>query len=414
MPISKQLIPISHAVPRMLTTAWPAPLAAMRRLAGPAVILSVLLCIGAKDAYVLAQTAETGPDRVYNEISDLSQAKTGEELQPAEPPDRGKPDVITETVEPVVESWGSTEGFGEKFDWLHGKLYEIAEAQVMRVDSWFKPPQGEQGIVEPSRFRVGLYGEGKIREYKESDVKPVVDFDTEIDLPNVKRWLKLIITTNDPTALPGKSFIEQRDNSLRTAVVGQWRSDISAAIGMRARWKPELFAYTVWAHKSKAGNWGLYPQQKFYWESKIGFGEISTLVLNHWINRWNTRFSTSIKWSKQDRDDDQKAERKDNGFRWSEVFLLEHAKELLEESQLGRVVSGDDIAKGWGIRLSAFGGFHFTDEYRAGIFYRWPLRKKWMYSYLGPEIKWMNVNNWDREWTLRCGVEMLFWGGKER
>jgi hypothetical protein len=385
-----------------------------RRIAGALVMSFVLLCIGTKDLCVFAQTPEIEPDRVYNEISDLSQAKPGVELLSVEPPDRREPGVIRETVEPVVEPWGSTEGFGEKIDWIHGKLYEIAESQIERVDSWFKPPQGEKSIVEISRFRVGLFAEGKIQEYKETDVKPVVDFDTEIELPNLKRQIKLIITTSDPTTLPGKSFIEQQDKSLRTVVVGQLRSDISTAIGVRARWKPELFAYALWAHKSEAGNWRLYPQQKFYLESKIGFGEISTLVLDHWINRWNTRFSTSVKWSKQDRDDDQKAEREDNGFRWSEVFLLEYAKELLEESQLGRVVSGDDIARGWGIRLSAFGGFHFAEEYRAGIFYRWPLRKKWMYSFAGPEIKWKNVNNWNREWTLRCGIEMLFWGGKER
>ncbi|MBN1545051.1 MAG: hypothetical protein JW902_00160 [Syntrophaceae bacterium] len=387
---------------------------AAMRISYALVMLFVLLCIGTKDLCLFAQTAEIEPDRFYNEISDLSQAKPGEELPSVETPDQREPRVIRETVEPVAESWGSTEGFGKKIDWIHGSLFKIAQAQVEMVDNWFKPPQGEQPVVELSRFRVGLFAEGKIQEYKETDVKPVVDFDTEIELPNLKRQIKLIITTSDHTMLPGKSFIEQRDNSLRTAVVGQLRSDISTAIGVRARWKPELFAYAVWAHKSEARNWRLYPQQKFYWESKDGFGEISTLVLDHWINRWNTRFSTSVKWSKQDRDDDQKAEREDNGFRWSEVFLLEYAKELLDESQLGRVVSGHDIARGWGIRLSAFGGFHFADEYRAGIFYRWPLRKKWMYLYAGPEIKWKNVNKWDREWNLRCGIEMLFWGGKER
>lgn len=386
----------------------------MRKIAVSMFILSVLLCIGAEDARVLAQTADAGQDMASGQAADPPYAASIGEPPAEEPPDRREPGVITETVEPVVEPWRSTEGFGEKIDWLHGWLYEMAESQVLRFDSWFKPAQGDQGIFEPSRFRVGLYGEGKIREHRGIDIEPVADFDTEIDLPNVKRWVRLILTTSDPTTLPGRSFIEQRDNSLRAAIVGRWRSDISTAIGLRARWKPELFAYAVWARRSKAGNWGLYPQQKFYWESRDGFGEISTLVLDHWINRWNTRFSTSVKWSRQDRDDDKNTGRRDEGFRWSEVFLLEHAKELLEESQLGRVVSGDDIARGWGIRLSAFGGFHFTDEYRAGIFYRWPLRKKWMYAYAGPEIKWRNSNDWDREWTLRCGIEMLFWGGKER
>jgi len=242
----------------------------------------------------------------------------------------------------------------------------------------------------------------------------VVDFDAHIELPNIKRQLNLIITTNDPTMLPGKDVTEQQDKSLRSAVVRQWTPDVSTDIGVRLRWKPELFANAIWSPTWKRGNWLLYPQQKFYWESGSGIGEISTLVLDHWINRWNTRFSTSIKWSEQDRDNDRQTERKDVGFRWSEVFIFDHANELLDETQLGRIVSGYDIARGWGIRLAAFGGFHLVDEYRAGIFYRRPLRKKWMYLLVEPEIKWKNVNNWNPEWTIKCGIEMLFWGRKER
>lgn len=376
-------------------------------------ILFVLLCTGLKDPWVLAQTGEAETDKIHNEKNNPSQVKNSDKSHYAETSGQSEPGIIKETVEPVTESWGSMEGFGEKIDWFHYKVYDIAQTQIERIDSWFKPPQDEQSIAsEPSRFRVGLYGEGKYQEYKDLDIKPVGDLDAEIELPNLKRRLKLIITTNDPTTIPGKTYIEQPDKSFRTVLMREWRRYVSTAIGVRLRWKPELFAYAVWARDWKAGNWLLYPRQKLYWEN--GIGEISTLVLDHWIKRWNTRFSTSIKWSKQSRDDDQMIGREDNGFRWSEVFLLEYAKELLDESQLGRVVSGDDIARGWGIRLSAFGGFHFTDEYRTGIFYRYPLRKKWIYSFAGPEIKWRNDNNWDREWVVKCGIEMFFWGGKER
>ena len=363
-----------------------------RRIVTAVVILFVLQCIGAKDACIFAQTAENEPGRVYAE-----------------------PELISETVEPVVESWGSTKGFGEKIDWIHANLYKTAEDQVERIDSWFNPPQGEPRIVvELSRFRVGLFGEVKIKKDEGLDAKQVVDFDTDLELPNMKRRMKIIITTIDPTTLLGKYITEQQDKSLRTAVVGQLTPNVSTAIGIRIRWKPELFANAVWSDTWKTANWQLYPQQRFYWESGSGIGEISTLVFDHWINRWSTRFSTSIKWSEQDRDADHQAERKDVGFRWSEVFIFDHAKELLDETQLGRVVYGYDVARGWGIRLAAFGGFHLIDEYQAGIFYRRPLRKKWMYLFVSPEINWKNANNWNREWTIKCGIEMLFWGKKER
>jgi hypothetical protein len=387
----------------------------VRKILCAVVILFVLLYAGAKDACVFAQSAETEPGKVYDEISSPSQATPDEGLPSVEPPNRRESGVKSETVEPVNESWGSAEDFGDKVDWIHSKLHNMAQTQVERVDSWFKPPPGEQRIVpELSRFRVGLYGEENIREHVDTEVKPAVDFDAEIDLPNFNRRIKLIITTSDTTAMPGKPYIEQQDKSLRAALIRQFRRNVSTAVGVRLHWTPELFAHLVWAHNWNAGSWHFYPQQKFYWETEEGIGEISTMVIDHWINRWNTRFSTSIKWSKQDRDDDHRTGREDEGFRWSEVFLLQYAKELLDESQLGRKVSGFDIARGGEIRLSAFGGFHFVDEYRAGIFYRWSLRKKWMYLFIGPEIKWRNDNSWNREWTFKFGIEMLFWGGKER
>jgi len=376
----------------------------------------MLQCIGSPDAPVSAQTIENKPDIMRDENVDLSLsdlniqlASLGSSILPA-------PKVISETVEPVVESWGSAKGLGGKMDWIHAYLYKTMQDRVDRLDRWFKPPKGEQPIVAaPSRFRIGMFGETKINEGTGLDVRQVLDFDTDIELPNMKRRIKLIITTSDPTTLPGRYVTEQLDKSLRAAVVKQWMPDVSTSIGVRMRWKPELFANAVWSPSVRnTGNWLLYPHQKFYWENESGVGEISTLIFDHWTDRWNTRFSTSIKWSDKDRKDDLRTGRKDEGFRWSEVYIFGHIQELLDETQVGRVVSGDDMARAWGIRLAAFGGVHVVDEYRAGVFYRCPLRKKWMYLLVEPEINWSNANNWNHEWTVKCGIEMLFWGKKER
>src|SRR4030042_1760033 len=238
-----------------------------RRIVSASVILFVFQCIGAKDACIFAQTAEKELDIVSDEKSDQSQAKPGEGLPSVEPPAQPEPALISETVEPVVESWGSVKGFGEKIDWIHSNLYKIAKDQLATIDSWFNPLKGEQRIVvELSRFRVGVFGEGKIKKDEGLDFRPEAVLDSDIELPNMKRRIKLVITTIDPTTLPGKSITEQPDKSLRTAVESQWRHDVSASIGVRARWKPELYSNAVWSHAWKIGNWSLYPQQSFYWE----------------------------------------------------------------------------------------------------------------------------------------------------
>ena len=386
----------------------------VRRIVCAEIILIISQCVWIKDASVFAQTVEEEQGLLQDEMSDHSHIESGERFPSAELTVKQEPELISKTVGPAVESWGSAEGFGEKIDWIHGKLFLIAQAQVERIDNWFKPSQGEKKVVELSRFRVGMFSEIKIKKGERLDLKPLVDFDTHIELPNIRQRLKIIITTSDPTTLPGRDVTEQEERSLRTVVTGEWRSDVSAGIGVRLHWKPQLFANAVWSPSWKKGKWLLKPYQKFYWENENGFGEISTLVADHWINRWNTRLSTSIKWSEHDRDNDIETERKDAGFRWSEVFIFDHANELLDETQLGRIVSGDDVARGWGLRLGAFGGFHIVDEYRAGIFYRRPLRKRWLYLLVAPEISWKNANNWNREYTVKCGIEMLFWGRKER
>jgi len=126
------------------------------------------------------------------------------------------------------------------------------------------------------------------------------------------------------------------------------------------------------------------------------------------------RSSTSIKFSEADWKSDRQVGRKDEGFRWSEVLMFGYAEELLDETKIERIVGGDDVARGLGIRLAAFGGFDVVDEYRAGVFARWPVRKRWMYLLVAPDVNWMRVNDWEHEWTLRCGVELLFWGNKSR
>ena len=339
--------------------------------------------------------------------------KTAERLPPATPLGRPALAIIRETVDTNIVSWSSATGFGGKLDWLHMKLFRTAQAPVDLVDHWFRPPHGEERMVELSRFGLGVFGQG-VRRNDKLDITEALDFDSDIELPNMKRQMKFMLTSRDQTALPGRDITETPDRSFRAALEGQWWHAVSTAIGGRAHIPPSLFANVAWSPKWKSGDWLLYPQQKAYWDSLDGFGEISTLVVDHWNEGWNVRCTASVKCSELDWKSDQKSDRHDAGFRWSEVLMFGYAKELLDETKIERIVAGDDVARGMGIRLVAFGGFHLVDEYRAGVFARWPVRKRWMYLLVAPDVSWTRANNWEHEWTLRCGFEMLFWGSRSR
>jgi hypothetical protein len=376
-----------------------------------AVIVYMYLCVCPQDMRVFAQTSQNELVQIKDETGVHLQVIENQSTPDLNPPEKDEEELNRRMVEPSSEN---SEDLGDTMDLVHEKFFDLAQRQVEKIDSLLLSP-GEQRIpIEQPRFRLGLF----IEEVKRGDdnfkLRHAISFDANMELPNLLHSLKLIVTTNDPTELPGREVTEEQDRSLRTALSKQWMSDISTAIGVRARWKDPLFAYVSWSPSWQRGDWQLYPQEKIFWESRNGFGEVSTLVFDHWTNRWNTRFSTSIRWRKKDYDSDQDSNRKDHGFRWSEVFIFDHASELLDESQLGRIVSGEDIMRGWGTKLSMFGGFHFIDEYRAGLFYRFPLWKKWMYFLIQPEIDWKRQDNWKPRWTIRFGLDLLFWGGKER
>jgi hypothetical protein len=376
-----------------------------------AAIVYMSLCAWPQDMSVFAQTSRIEPDQIKDETVIHPQAIENQNTPDLNPPEKDEEKLKQRMVEPPSES---SEGLGETIDQMHEKFFDIAQDQVEKVDSLLQSP-GERRIpIKQPRFRLGLF----IKEVKSGDdnfkLGQSISLDANMELPNLLHSLNLIVTTNDPTELPGRDVSEERDQTLRTALSKGWASDISSAVGVRARWKDPLFAYVSWSPSWKRGDWQLYPQEKIFWESRNGFGEVSTLVFDHWEKRRNTRFSTSVRWRKKDYDSDQNSNRKDHGFRWSEVFIFDHASELLDESQLGRVVSGEDIMRGWGTRLAMFGGFHFIDEYQAGLFYRFPLWKKWIYFLTQPEIDWKRQDNWKPQWTIKFGLDLLFWGGKDR
>jgi hypothetical protein len=402
-----------HSSHDVIDTRIILPVAMPLRLMLVTAILCGLMMIWPQDKYVFAQTSGNEPVETKDEGSDHPQAATNEGIFGTDENAKHKPEPVDKPSESTGGSWGSAIGLGGKIDWMHSNLFNLAQSQVERVDNWFRSQQ-DQVAIEQSRFRLGLFGDAINKGSNRFRLKSEINLDANIDLPNVVRHLKLIVTTNDPTALPGKDINNQQEKTLRTALSKQWMSNISTAVGVRARWKTPLFAYISWSPAWKKEEWHLYPQEKLFWQNRDGFGEISTLMLDHWVNRWNMRISTSVKWTKQNLDLDRDNLRHDDGFRWSEVFIFDHANELLDETQLGRIVSGDDIMRGWGVKLAAFGGFHFTDEYQAGLFYRFPLWKKWMYFLIQPEVDWKHADNWKPRWTIRFGLDMLFWGGKER
>lgn len=305
---------------------------------------------------------------------------------------------------------------------FHTNFYRVAQGAVERADGWFAKEGIERRPTPPSRFRLGVFGKFRLNAQDIARIEPVVDFDAKVKLPNANNRLRLFITTTDPAALPGSDILE-RDTSLRIGARRQWVKAFNLSSGLRLRQTPEAFVNASWSKPFPAGPWKFYPQQKFYAQSDDGAGEITSLVVDHWLNRWNFRQSLSLKWSfKDERDDARGAEDVDGvqfgqdgqGWRWEYVTLFNYVMELMDEPDPWRLVGGRDLANSTGVKAIVVGDPDETRQVRVALTRKVPLRKQWLFLLLSPEVSWSDDDHWRREILVKLGVEAIFWGTPER
>lgn len=331
-----------------------------------------------------------------------------EEAFPVEVPDAESTGVLQMTEE-EQRSW-----IDSTRDWLYGKSHGTVE--------WL-----DTGIVEhedpvptpPSRFRVGLYTQIDLEENGEIKFAPVADFDADVELPNLEERMKLFISTKDPTALPGQDPFDS-DNALRVGASRSLFDNWKTSAGIKTKWPPEPFVYLQWSPEYSLGrNWTVVPQIRPFWESQDGFGGMTSAVFNRWNNRTMLRQSFSLRWTQEQADEDDKAEVNEDssqfgynggGYRWDSTTVLAYVPLLLDERDYGRRVNGEDIARGFGVKGRVTGNEVNSTKATVTLFYKNPAYKDFLYFILAPEVVWSEENNWNEEYVLKAGFEMLLWG----
>lgn len=304
-------------------------------------------------------------------------------------------------VNPRSETAGAT------LDRIHAAVYDFLQRQVELVDHWFVRKGRTPLPVPPFELRLGL-STLAARDSANGQVLTVpVDLDARVRLPNASRRLKLMLTTRDPTVIPGTS---PRDETLaaRVGVVRSWTEDIHATLGVRASAHGRLYAHLDWSPTWAGDRWKFYPFQRLYWQSADGLGGITSLVADRWQDRWDLRMAGSINWSEAKRDVDRRDLNQERGVEWDANAGLYYARELLREHDIGRIVDGADLARGTGVRVSVFGGPGHVHSGRVAVLQKGELWSRWIYYVIAPEIEWSRVSAWKRQFRLLAGVELFF------
>ncbi len=171
---------------------------------------------------------------------------------------------------------------------------------------------------------------------------------------------------------------------------------------MRAKIPPEVFTRLIWSYEWNPGKWSIRPDERIFYESKDGFGALSSLYLNRWIGESEIGLLSptfSAKWAT-----------KEESLDWSINMDLVRAPTLLDESRRGKSFEWEDAASSQGFRWSVFGSHGVVDKYRAVIGFRGPLYKKWIYWELDPGLQWLRESDYKTGFVIRMGIDLLFWG----
>ena len=311
-----------------------------------------------------------------------------------------------------VEEETHAESFWQRMDRWHDETYVVSHQQVVRMNGWFVPRGEAAEEVPPTRLRISLPCELILEPDDSVSGKFPVEADVEITLPDAER-LKVFITTTDPNETAGTPMAE-RDTSLRVGVAREWLEYISASAGVKARIPPVVYAWVAGGTVWQRGAWRYFPNQKFFWDIEDGDGEITSFVADRWSNPWDIRLVSSLKWSRDKMDSDDRAGNGEHGWQWDCGLIFGYARELLREPEVVRFMGGKDLARGVALRLGISGGPWSRDTVSALLLHKGQLRARWLYYFIEPEVQWACDDDWARTITLTCGIEAIFWGGQDR
>lgn len=286
--------------------------------------------------------------------------------------------------------------FGQRLDRGHDWLYVNAQEFVENTDRRFAPPDAELLPVPATPLRLAVVTE-TINRPDGAKFELNLNLDVTLKLPNLERRLRIFITNDDVAESPDRAG--ERGN-LRAGVRFNPASNFDFDIGVRGDLPPIAFASLRWTKFYPVGRWDIYPFGKLFAETEEGLGASTGLTFDRRLGETLIgRASSFAQWRKDTAE-----------IEWTQILLLAHADELLVPERYGRILRNQDLARGYGLQLLATGERRNRVEfYEASVFYRRPLRHRWLYLYVEPLVRWDRRYAWNADPGIRIGLEALLW-----
>ncbi|HMP72503.1 MAG TPA: hypothetical protein PKE55_04495 [Kiritimatiellia bacterium] len=293
------------------------------------------------------------------------------------------------------------DGITARLDYLEREVPNRLQHQVQAFDARFAG-EGQPVIVQPpmDELSLGVYIRTLLGKKTEVELKP--DIRMDVELPNLERRVSLFVESSSGNDLPGRDKLDRKDQGWTVGASSKdnlW--DIRTDVGVRAKWLPEVFGRAAWKPDWQWGLWQWTFEQRVFWESDDGFGQLQSLSTHRWFNqdRWLYRQATSGKITETS-----------DGYEWEQSFTAGRATQLFDESRRTshRRIGADDLISGYGISASVFGSDDKVNKYRLLGLYRFDMYKRFVIGEVRVGPQWRGTEDWDTEYRLDLGVELHF------
>jgi hypothetical protein len=286
--------------------------------------------------------------------------------------------------------------------WVDQSQQWVTEALFQRMvwfDSMFYENPEARSEDPRSRFRVKVFGSMDLEN--PSRPSPDIELFASVRFPGLRDRFRIVLDSEELDAFPGRGPDEQSDRTrLALRRIGRWvDTDVGAKLGST----PRMFTRLITRQNWNTGDVVWSANQRGFYDTDEGFGTLGSLSQHIWP--W-THFilghNSSVRWSEST-----------TGVEWQDSLFLAYVPKLIESTRHGQFVGYSDTADCLGLRLNVRGlhnGSHEMESYRAAIVYRRQLfNRNYLYFEMVPEVEWARGNDWEPVYTVRAGLDILFW-----
>lgn len=278
----------------------------------------------------------------------------------------------------------------------HDLINSTLDVGVEYVDTGLLPAESRTRQRKKTRFEAEIYGRITDKAEGGVDLELRPGGKIKVDLPNLTRGLKLIITDQSVDEAPGIDPFDREEG----VTVGLEKSGLllkktKFRIGVRG--SLNLSASAAWVPEWRYQRWRVAPEARTYYRTDKGAGAIGSVLFGYRIeNRYRASHRASVEYG----------EETDGDIEW------------LMNTSFSYQFEGDekDYHRALFTHFSVNGTVdNGPQQYEWSVFrYRAPLYKKWLYWETGPNIVWRSSELWEPELIWRFAVSALFWGTPER